>query len=174
MVTSSTSGSRSAGSVPSAWVNGTKVGHRAEVPLADRAEPAHRRREPLVEQRDDHLGQFGTDAGDARGVTVGQAEHGAADHVGRGRIALGDPVVEHQAVVEPQPLGRIEQVRLALAHPRSQAVYRLAAGENVLDDRSGPAHGDERLRRQRDRLAVPGGRHDLRNSQVTSVERDRH
>jgi hypothetical protein len=174
MVTSSTSGSRSAGSVPSVWVNGTKVGHRAEVPLADRDEPAHRRREPLVEQRDDHLGQFGTDAGDARGVTVGQAEHGAADHVGRGRIALGDPVVEHQAVVEPLPLDRIEQVRLALAHPRGQAVYRLAAGENVLDDRTGPAHGGDCLRRQRDRLAVPGGRHDLRNSQVTSIEADRH
>ena len=33
-----------------------QVGHRAEVPLAERAEPAHRRREPLVQQRDDHLG----------------------------------------------------------------------------------------------------------------------
>src|SRR5436190_22162108 len=42
---------------------------------------AHRRREPLVQQRDDHLGHFGADPGDALGVAVGQAEHRAADHV---------------------------------------------------------------------------------------------
>jgi hypothetical protein len=83
-------------------------------------------------------------------------------------------VVEHQAVVEPLPLGRIEQVRLAFADPRGQAVHRLAGGENVPDDRAGPVHSGDRLRRQRDRFAVPGHRHDLRNSQVTSIEADRH
>jgi len=151
-----------------------QVGHRAEVPLAKRAEPAHRRREPLVQQRDDHLGQFGADAGDALGVAVGQAEHRAADHVGRGHVTLGDPVIEHQAVVEPLAFGRVEQVRLTLTDPCGQAVYRLAAGEDVLDDRAGDTHGSDRLRRQRDGFAVPGGRHDLRNSQVTSIQRDRH
>jgi hypothetical protein len=77
-------------------------------------------------------------------------------------------------VVEALPFGRVKQIRLAFADSRGQAVDGLAAGENILDDRAGPAHGDDRLWRQRDRLAVPGGRHDLRNSQVTSVERDRH
>jgi hypothetical protein len=98
----------------------------------------------------------------------------AADHIGRRDNALGDPVVEHQAMVEPQPFGRVEQVRLALTDPRGQAVYRLAGREDVLDDRAGPAHAGDRLRGQRDRLAVPGHRHDLRNSQVTSIEADRH
>ena len=79
-----------------------------------------------------------------------------------------------RAFVIVVPLGRIEQVRLAFAHPRGQAVYRLAAGENVLDDRSGPAHGGERLRRQRDGFTMPRGRNDLRNSQVTSIKHDRH
>ena len=120
------------------------------------------------------LGQFGADAGDALGVAVGQADHRAADHVGRGRVTLGDPVVEDQAVVEPLAFGRVEQVRLTLADPRGQAVHRLAGGENILDDRAGLAHADDRLRRQRDGFTVPGGRHDLRNSQVTSIEADRH
>ena len=77
-------------------------------------------------------------------------------------------------VVEPLPFGRVKQVRLAFADPRGQAVDRLAAGQDIGDDRARPAHGGDRLRRQRDRLAVPGSRHDLRNSQVTSIQRDRH
>jgi hypothetical protein len=54
----------------------------------------------LVEQRDDHLGQLRPDPGDALGVAVGQAHHRAPDHIGGSRVALGDAVVEHQALVE--------------------------------------------------------------------------
>jgi hypothetical protein len=151
-----------------------QVGHRAEISLADRAEPAYRRREPLVEQRHDHLGQFGADAGDALGVAVGQAEHRAADHVGRGGVALRDPVVKHQAVVEPLAFGLLEQERLALADPRGQAVYRLAALQCLLHDRACLAHSGDGRGCQRDGLTMPGGRDDLRNSQVTSIEHNRH
>jgi hypothetical protein len=45
-------------------------------------------------------------------------------------------VVEHQALVEPLPFGRVEQVRLAFADPRGQAVNRLAAGQDIGDDRA--------------------------------------
>jgi hypothetical protein len=45
-------------------------------------------------------------------------------------------VVEHQAVVEPLPFGRVEQIRLAFADPRGQAVDRLAAGQDIGDDRA--------------------------------------
>jgi hypothetical protein len=151
-----------------------QVGHRAEVPLADRAEPAHRRREALVEQGDDHLGQFGADAGHSLGVAVGQAHHRAADHVGRGRVTLRDPVVEDQPLVEPLPFGGIEQVGLALADPGGQAIYRLAGAENLLHHLARLAHGGDGHGRQRDGRTMPGDRDDLRNSQVTSVKHDRH
>jgi hypothetical protein len=76
----------------------------------------------------------------------------------------------------PGPLapGRVEQERLALPHPGRQSVNRLATSQDALDDGSGPAHGRDRLRGQRDRLTVPRHRHDLRNSQITSIEADRH
>jgi hypothetical protein len=64
--------------------------------------------EALVQQRDDHLGQFGADPGHALGVAVGQAHHGAAHHVGPGRVALGDAVAEHQPLAEPLPLRRAD------------------------------------------------------------------
>jgi hypothetical protein len=35
-------------------------------------------------------------------------------------------------------------------------------------------HGGDDPGRQRDRLAMPGGRDDLRNGQVTSIQHDRH
>ncbi len=122
-----------------------QVGHRAQVALADRTERADRRGETLIEQGDDQLGQFGPYAGDALGVAVGQAEHGAADHVGRGHVTLGDAVVQNQAVVEPLPFGRIEQVGLTLTDPRGQAVNHVSACENALDHGPGPAHSVDRL-----------------------------
>jgi hypothetical protein len=76
---------------------------------------------------DNHLGEFGADAGHALGVAVGQADHRAADHVDRGHVPLGDPVVEDQAVVEPLAVGRVEQKRLAFTDSGGQAVDRLTA-----------------------------------------------
>jgi hypothetical protein len=51
---------------------------------------------------------------------------------------------------------------------------RLALAQHLLDDRARPAHGGDGLGRQRDRLTMPGGRDDLGNSQVTSIQHDRH
>jgi hypothetical protein len=83
-------------------------------------------------------------------------------------------VVEHQAVVEPLPFGRVEQERLALPDAGGQAVDRLAPGHDLLHHDAGLPHGGDRLGGQRHGFAVPGGRDHLRNSQVTSVEHDRH
>jgi len=83
-------------------------------------------------------------------------------------------VVQHQTLVKPLPFGRVEQERLALADAGGQAVDRRAGPQDVLDYRAGLTHGGDGLGSQPDGLAVPGGRHHLRNSQVTSIEHDRH
>jgi hypothetical protein len=83
-------------------------------------------------------------------------------------------VVQHQAVVELSTLRRVEQERLALADAGGKAVDGLLFAEDLLHHCPGLLHGFSRLRGQRDGLAVPGGRDHLRNSQVTSVEHDRH
>jgi hypothetical protein len=46
--------------------------------------------------------------------------------------------------------------------------------ENLVDHRARLAHGGDGRGRQRDGLTMPGGRDDLRNSQVTSIKHDRH
>ena len=46
--------------------------------------------------------------------------------------------------------------------------------ENLLDHHARLAHGRDGRGRQRDGLTVPGDRDDLRNSQVTSIQHDRH
>ena len=99
---------------------------------------------------------------------------GTQRKVGGGGLALRDPVVEHQAMVEPVPFALLEQERLALADPCGQAVYRLAALQCLLHDRACLAHGGDGRGRKRDGLSMPGGRDDLRNSQVTSIQHDRH
>ncbi len=151
-----------------------EVGHRAQVALADRAEHPDRGREALVQQGDDHLGQLGADAGHALGVAVGQAEHRAADHVGWGHVALGDPVVEDQPVVKPLAFGRVKQERLAFADPGGKTINRLAAIKYFFHHRARLAHRGNRRRLKRNGLSVPSSRDDLRNSQVTSIEHDRH
>jgi hypothetical protein len=77
-------------------------------------------------------------------------------------------------VVEPLAFGRVKQERLAFAHPGGETVNRLAAIKYFFHHRARLAHGGYRLGRQRNGFAVPGSRDDLRNSQVTSIQHDRH
>ena len=109
-----------------------------------------------------------------KALLLTRAEHGAADHVGRGDVALGDAVVQHQPPVEPLPLRRVEGKRLAFADPSGQAIYRVAFAEHLFHYGARFPHGGYRRGRQRDRLTMSRHRHNLRNSQVTSIEADRH
>jgi hypothetical protein len=63
---------------------------------------------------------------------------------------------------------------MAATDAGGQAVDGGAWAERAGDHGAGLAHGFQRRRGQRDGFAVPGGRDHLRNSQVTSVEHDRH
>jgi hypothetical protein len=49
-----------------------------------------------------------------------------------------------------------------------------AGAENLLHHGAGLAHGGDGRGRQSDGLAMPRDRDDLRNSQVTSIQHDRH
>jgi hypothetical protein len=48
-------------------------------------------------------------------------------------LTLGDPVVQHQAVVEPLPVRRVKQKGLALADPGGQAINGFAFAEHFFD-----------------------------------------
>jgi hypothetical protein len=79
---------------------------------------------------------------------------GQASHHDRGRRCLG------LAAVFPDPGG--------------EAVYRLAFAEYFFHYGARLPHGGYRPGRQRDRLTMPRRRDHLSNSQVTSIEADRH
>ncbi len=151
-----------------------EVGHRAEIGLADRAKPADPRHEALVQQGNDHLAQRGPHAGDALRVAAGQAQHGAPDDIGWGRLALGDTVIEHEALVEPLAIGRPEANALALGDPGGESVDRFAAGQRVLDHLAGQLHAVARGGGQLDALAMPGHRYQVLDGKPGPVQLDRH
>jgi hypothetical protein len=151
-----------------------QVGHRAEVALADRAEAPDLRGEALVQAGDDAVSQFGADTGDTLGVTVGEAKQRATRDILWRNVTLRYPVVQHQALVEPLSFGRIKDEFLSLTDTSGKAVNRFSAMQDFHYYLARCCHVGACLFRQADCHTLSRNGYDLRNSQVTSIQHDRH
>jgi hypothetical protein len=84
------------------------------------------------------------------------------------------PVVQHQALVEPLPVGRVEQEFLPLADASGETINRFPAMQDFHYYLARDSHVLSRFFRQANGRALPRNRDDLRNSQVTSIYHDGH